>query len=76
MQSMQSMVNPQVMPVTATTHQYYGAPMPGMPPPPPSYDQAMSHPIAPPNYISNQMPMQVCKLYLENIKKLAFIEVI
>lgn len=32
----------------------YGQPMPGMPPPPPNYNQAMSHPIAPNNYTQPQ----------------------
>ena len=46
---------------------YYGAPIPGMPPPPPSYDQAMHHPVAPPNYIPQQTPMQVLQILLKDL---------
>lgn len=53
---MYPMANPTNIP--HTSNPYYGAPMPGMPPPPPSYDQAMHHPVAPPNYVPQQM---VCK---------------
>lgn len=51
------MQNP--MNMQPATNPYYGVSgmpgMPGMPPPPPSYDQAMHHPIAPPNYIPQPM---------------------
>jgi len=34
-------------------------PMPGMPPPPPTYDQAMHHPVAPSNYAQPQWAGQL-----------------
>ncbi|KAI9551767.1 hypothetical protein GHT06_022103 [Daphnia sinensis] len=40
-------------PAPANPYNPYAPAMPGMPPPPPSYDQAMQHPVVPPNYGSH-----------------------
>ncbi|XP_046443724.1 DAZ-associated protein 2-like isoform X1 [Daphnia pulex] len=52
-----NMVNPAVA-VASSPYNPYVPVMSGMPPPPPSYDQAMHHPVAPPNYNASYIPVQ------------------
>jgi hypothetical protein len=55
-----NMGNPAMIPVASSPYNpYVPAAMPGMPPPPPSYDQAMHHLVAPPNYNTSYIPVQV-----------------
>jgi hypothetical protein len=53
-----NMGNP-AMPVASSPYNPYVQVMPGMPPPPPSYDQAMHHPVAPTNYNTSYIPVHV-----------------
>jgi hypothetical protein len=61
------MANPAVA-VASNPYNPYVPVMSGMPPPPPSYDQAMHHPVAPPNYNASYMPVQV-----RNVSLLTFL---
>lgn len=62
-----NMANPAVA-VASNPYNPYVPVMSGMPPPPPSYDQAMHHPVAPPNYNASYMPVQV-----RNVSLLTFL---